>query len=604
MSNDIINLENNLRYLELKKKFFSMEVFSIEELDKEIEEYTNKYKDIHNNIDNNDLYTNEDLNNLSIKLKDLNEKKKVIMEIIDYERKPIVDEIIKVQERISELKDKHENDYNEEYLDTELISLNNKKNELKKKYDELYSNNILFTLSKRRYLEKKQFNLTEEIFNKKNRIKELKDKYSNDYNGEFLDTELNTLVREVSDLEESLSNVEKELEKYYVELRKMQEELNNKKELFNKLKNNHSNSSDIYLDTELSELLKEIRDLEDKINKFNNLTSSEYLDKEISKAKEKVEKAKVKEEEINKVEPINNINDNPGTEIIPVGKSKEEDNTSEIIDVYETSPISDIEKVETPVTNNEPLLLTGPVLEHDSKMSKKAIAALAGGAAIGFGLSFVIQPGTAGLVISVGRLAYAAGKKTINTYTEKHKYEDTKIMSVINTIGDKANTFKESFKNNHPNITSGIRKVNNFLKKQETQMFINGLAAGYTVGKLTQMVNGLVNTAEATKTPVQDNIQDNLIADNTVDNIPKELVSGNKYDLSSITSGYTSSGGGGYTTLDTTRGVDAVFDRFVTDSNGQKWAHFFQKNGAGYAWFKAEDVERLINAVNTGGRGI
>ena len=278
---ELKRLEEQLRYLEVKKRFFSMDNFNLEYVDKEIEKNNEEYQDVLNNLnqDNNEVYTNPRLNEISLKLKDLKEQKNIYMELLEHDRKPILDEIVKNQDRISELKDKHANDYNGEFLDEELNELSVKQTGLKKKYNEMYSNNIYLTITKRRYLEKKQFKLSEEIFNKKTRIKELQDKYINDYNGQFLDEELNSLVREVPELEEQLATVEKELEKYYTKLRKLQSELKEKRELFDKLKARHNGDNNaIYMDEELSKLLQEIRDLEDAIAKENNLTSDEAKD--------------------------------------------------------------------------------------------------------------------------------------------------------------------------------------------------------------------------------------------------------------------------------------------------------------------------------------
>ena len=609
---ELKRLEEQLRYLEVKKRFFSMDNFNLEYVDNEIEKNNKEYQDVLNSLsqDNNEVYTNPRLNEISLKLKDLKEQKSIYMELLEHDRKPILDEIVKNQDRISELKDKHANDYNGEFLDEELNELSVKQAGLKKQYNEMYSNNIYLTMTKRRYLEKKQFKLSEEIFNKKTKIKELQDKYVNDYNGQFLDEELNSLVREVPELEEQLATVEKELEKYYTKLRKLQSELKEKREIFDKLKARHNGDNNaIYMDEELSKLLQEIRDIEDAIAKENNLTSDEALDKDIEKTKAQIEKRKKEFEDQKKKEQEEKEKEksNPGTEIIPASPERDPQgmggNPTPESPTNPGGPIGN-----DPVNSEEQLLLPPPVIEHDSKMSLKSYGVLAGGFAVGLGLSFVIQPGTAGLVISVGRLAYAVSKKALTVYTEKHKGEDTKIMEVINTVQEKATTFKDNFKEKHPKISSGIGKINNFLKKPETQLFINGMAAGYTVGKIGQMINGLVNKPTAPELTNDNSIAHNTDPGPTPDPVvpdfePVELQTGGVYDLSSIDYGYRGSGGVGGTTLATDRGANAVFDRFVTDENGVKWAHFFQKNGAGYAWFKAEDVENVLNAAAKAGGG-
>ena len=105
------------------------------------------------------------------------------------------------------------------------------------------------------------------------------------------------------------------------------------------------------------------------------------------------------------------------------------------------------------------------------KIKKAAFGALGG--VIGFGLSFAFQPGTAGTVISIGRLVYSTTKKGLKVYTEKHK--DDKNNKVIKIVGRVKKLTKEQAEK-HPKITSVVVKANNFLKKPETQVFLNGMA--------------------------------------------------------------------------------------------------------------------------------
>lgn len=248
--------------------------------------------------------------------------------------------------------------------------------------------------------------------------------------------------------------------------------------------------------------------------------------------------------------------------------------------------------------------------ERKQKIKKAAIGALGG--AIGFGLSFVLQPGTAGTVISVGRLVYSAAKKGLKVYTEKHK--DDENNKIIKMVG-KVKEFTKEQAEKHPKITSAISKVNNFLKKPETQVFLNGMAAGYTIGKLSQLVYKM-HEASA----IEKNIPDNTEVENnsevgktqpefmdkvpdidtqpdipTPDPVPEPTFDPTKpVDLSSLGEGYVSSYSSDPVSLITSAGKNAMFDK-INVVDGKTWVHFTQGNGAGYAWFPAEDV---LNALD------
>ena len=70
-------------------------------------------------------------------------------------------------------------------------------------------------------------------------------------------------------------------------------------------------------------------------------------------------------------------------------------------------------------------------------------------------------------------------------YTEKHK--DDENNKIIKMVG-KVKEFTKEQAEKHPKITSVVVKANNFLKKPETQVFLNGMAVGYTIGKISQLV--------------------------------------------------------------------------------------------------------------------
>ena len=253
--------------------------------------------------------------------------------------------------------------------------------------------------------------------------------------------------------------------------------------------------------------------------------------------------------------------------------------------------------------------------ERKQKIKKAAIGALGG--AIGFGLSFVLQPGTAGTVISVGRLVYSTAKKGLKVYTEKHKNdENNKIIKMVGKVKE----FTKEQAEKHPKITSAISKVNNFLKKPETQVFLNGMAAGYTIGKISQAVykmheaSAMEKNKQIEKSDIGDkNLDDKNIGDTTENKIETnyerpeppvdpEIKIDTKptfdptkpVDLSSLGEGYVSSYSSDPVSLITSAGKNAMFDK-INVVDGKTWVHFTQGNGAGYAWFPADEV---LNALD------
>ena len=117
------------------------------------------------------------------------------------------------------------------------------------------------------------------------------------------------------------------------------------------------------------------------------------------------------------------------------------------------------------------------IIKNRKDLLKKSLFFLGGGV-LGAGLSFMIKPyTTAGLIISGTRLVYSFGKKIIKMHTKKHQGEDTRINRIISA--------KESFLKKHP----WLNKCNNFFKDERVQLFLNGVAVGYSVGKMYQSLS-------------------------------------------------------------------------------------------------------------------
>ena len=262
--------------------------------------------------------------------------------------------------------------------------------------------------------------------------------------------------------------------------------------------------------------------------------------------------------------------------------------------------------------------------ERRQKIKNAAFFALGG--VIGIKLSFVLQPGTAGMVISVGRLVYSAAKKvskSLKIYTEKHKDDELNpIVKKVGELNDKAIEGIEKGKKqinelltSIPVINSFVHNVNNLLKKPETQIFLDGMAAGYTIGKLSQLACKMLEPSA-----IEKNIPDNTEVENnsevgktqpefmdkvpdvdtqpdisTSDPVPEPTFDPTKpVDLSSLGEGYVSSYSSDPVSLITSAGKNAMFDK-INVVDGKTWVHFTQGNGAGYAWFPAEDVMDALN---------
>ena len=230
------------------------------------------------------------------------------------------------------------------------------------------------------------------------------------------------------------------------------------------------------------------------------------------------------------------------------------------------------------------------------------------------------------MVISVGRLVYSAAKKvskSLKIYTEKHKDDELNpIVKKVGELNDKAIEGIEKGKKqinelltSIPVINSFVHNVNNLLKKPETQIFLDGMAAGYTIGKLSQLACKM-HEASA----IEKNIPDNTEVENnsevgktqpefmdkvpdvdtqpdisTSDPVPEPTFDPTKpVDLSSLGEGYVSSYSSDSVSLITSAGKNAMFDK-INVVDGKTWVHFTQGNGAGYAWFPAEDVMDALN---------
>lgn len=469
---------------------------------------------------------------------------------------------------------------------------------------------------------KKYFNV--EYYNLKNRIESSLDEIAKSDNAtKNFETNIENAIKEnksdVKDFDKIVIDVFKTLKNqtsnYDYEYDTDNSQKSDTKDNSNDVEKKISN-----LESDLKNAAQRIQ--EAKLNKNDKLyvqARAEFssLVKEISKLKNQNNLQKSTAREFSDFSTLFNLNDDNSTNYSS-GKSNDNPITSdddieedvEELDLDIDKNKNDKEEKDDEKTEEE------KKEERKQKIKKAAFGALGG--VIGFGLSFAFQPGTAGTAISIGRLVYSTTKKGLKVYTEKHK--DDENNKIIKMVG-KVKEFTKEQAEKHPKITSSVVKVNNFLKKPETQVFLNGMAAGYTIGKISQAVYKM-HEASATEKNVPTEKSDIGDDKNIRDNPSKKVTTGDNFkgdsvhnqphteitkvdttptfdpskpvDLSSIKNGYVSSYSSDPVSLMTSAGKGAFFDK-VNVVDGKTWVHFTQANGAGYAWFPAEDVMDALN---------
>lgn len=469
---------------------------------------------------------------------------------------------------------------------------------------------------------KKYFNV--EYYNLKNRIESSLDEIAKSDNAtKNFETNIENAIKEnksdVKDFDKIVIDVFKTLKNqtsnYDYEYDTDNSQKSDTKDNSNDVEKKISN-----LESDLKNAAQRIQ--EAKLNKNDKLyvqARAEFssLVKEISKLKNQNNLQKSTAREFSDFSTLFNLNDDNSTNYSS-GKSNDNPITSdddieedvEELDLDIDKNKNDKEEKDDEKTEEE------KKEERKQKIKKAAFGALGG--VIGFGLSFAFQPGTAGTAISIGRLVYSTTKKGLKVYTEKHK--DDENNKIIKMVG-KVKEFTKEQAEKHPKITSSVVKVNNFLKKPETQVFLNGMAAGYTIGKISQAVYKM-HEASATEKNVPTEKSDIGDDKNIRDNPSKKVTTGDNFkgdsvhnqphteitkvdttptfdpskpvDLSSIKNGYVSSYSSDPVSLMTSAGKGAFFDK-INVVDGKTWVHFTQANGAGYAWFPAEDVMDALN---------
>ena len=459
----------------------------------------------------------------------------------------------------------------------------------------------------RKELSDKYFDLSNQLGDLKQQLKEeqtlnneeIKDSMSTKEKIDSIEKQMDTLFHQISQTKDDITR-KKLSDKYFDlsnQLGDLKQQLKEEQTL-----NNEEVKDSMSTNEKIDSIEKQIIELEEKLKE-----NAKVLEDAFEKG-DKVAKKRARVERKDLFDKLMNLKKQQPNEKIVNNSNGSSENNSEKNNPEKNDEKTDEEKKE----------------ERRKKIKNAAFFALGG--VIGIKLSFVLQPGTAGMVISVGRLVYSAAKKvskSLKIYTEKHKDDELNpIVKKVGELNDKAIEGIEKGKKqinelltSIPVINSFVHNVNNLLKKPETQIFLDGMAAGYTIGKLSQLACKMLEPSA-----IEKNIPDNTEVENnseigktqpefmdkvpdvdtqpdisTSDPVPEPTFDPTKpVDLSSLGEGYVSSYSSDPVSLITSAGKNAMFDK-INVVDGKTWVHFTQGNGAGYAWFPAEDVMDALN---------
>ena len=459
----------------------------------------------------------------------------------------------------------------------------------------------------RKKLSDKYFDLSNQLGDLKQQLKEeqtlnneeVKDSMSTKEKIDSIEKQMDTLFHQITQTKDDITR-KKLSDKYFDlsnQLGDLKQQLKEEQTL-----NNEEVKDSMSTNEKIDSIEKQIIELEEKLKE-----NAKVLEDAFEKG-DKVAEKRARVERKDLFDKLMNLKKQQPNEKIVNNSNGSSENNSEKNNPEKNDEKTDEEKKE----------------ERRKKIKNAAFFALGG--VIGIKLSFVLQPGTAGMVISVGRLVYSAAKKvskSLKIYTEKHKDDELNpIVKKVGELNDKAIEGIEKGKKqinelltSIPVINSFVHNVNNLLKKPETQIFLDGMAAGYTIGKLSQLACKMLEPSA-----IEKNIPDNTEVENnsevgktqpefmdkvpdvdtqpdisTSDPVPEPTFDPTKpVDLSSLGEGYVSSYSSDPVSLITSAGKNAMFDK-INVVDGKTWVHFTQGNGAGYAWFPAEDVMDALN---------
>ena len=527
----------------------------------------------------------------------------------DITRKELSDKYFDLSNQLADLKQqlKEEQTLNNEEI-KDSMSTKEKIDSIEKQMDTLF-HQISQTKDDitRKKLSDKYFDLSNQLGDLKQQLKEeqtlnneeVKDSMSTKEKIDSIEKQKDTLFHQITQTKDDITR-KKLSDKYFDlsnQLGDLKQQLKEEQTL-----NNEEVKDSMSTNEKIDSIEKQIIELEEKLKENAKVLEDAF------KKGDKVAEKRARVERKDLFDKLMNLKKQQPNEKIVNNSNGSSENNSEKNNPEKNDEKTDEEKKE----------------ERRKKIKNAAFFALGG--VIGIKLSFVLQPGTAGMVISVGRLVYSAAKKvskSLKIYTEKHKDDELNpIVKKVGELNDKAIEGIEKGKKqinelltSIPVINSFVHNVNNLLKKPETQIFLDGMAAGYTIGKLSQLACKVLEPSA-----IEKNIPDNTEVENnsevgktqpefmdkvpdvdtqpdisTSDPVPEPTFDPTKpVDLSSLGEGYVSSYSSDPVSLITSAGKNAMFDK-INVVDGKTWVHFTQGNGAGYAWFPAEDVMDALN---------
>lgn len=443
-----------------------------------------------------------------------------------------------------------------------------------------------------------EFEITEE--NKKEVIEELKKLITKQYQTSNDKNKQSELIKQIKNLMnprttlEDIKKIRKEVLEYQLKI--IEKEI--------------TKTTD---ETKLQELKKEYKEIEKKLNKKSSKIDNKELQNKIKEKEEELELLKYSASSNKELKEKATAYEKIRNDITKVIKTDEEfldleeNEQREIIEegvknhqAYEK--IKDNQKLVNEL-NDEIYNNLTKGKDKPKKDEKKWYKSLAfwGGVAAGVGLSFVAQPVPAGLIIGGSKLALKVYDKITDkiSIASKNPQDNGKIMTAIVN-------FKTNLQKNHPKIAEKVSKVNQFLKSPKLQLALNGVAVGYTAGRIGQSIYNSFNQPDTTthKTQKKDtnskNSNDNVATDNVAKDKASDIANldkGDTVDLSGVDKGLVSSTSEHYRHLLHGIGENkAIFDKAAFVDGKEMW-HFITPDGDGYAWIPKEIAEQAIETT-------
>lgn len=471
------------------------------------------------------------------------------VEFSEEEYEKLQEEYKKLQEKIENLTKQFEDDVEfnpDDYMHPELEADKQRLEELRKVYENhpitIYEKNIkeyndlvekITTLTKQ-FEEDAEFNpddyMYPEFEEDKKKLEDLQEKLRQHpiRNALALKNEYKKLQEEIDRLTKQIKDVEFNPEYYmYPEFEADKQRLEN---LIEQEKNN-AYAKYKQLEEEHQKTLEEVSQLQNKIEdvEFN---PEYYMYPEFEQDKQKLEDTRKKlshlEKQLFDDKYKNFLDDSLDTRLtksddvlvndlseIPTNVVEEEPQINTPEEKLSNDTPTDATEEETPTDNPEE---EEPTNDKWLESVKKISPWLSGAAGVTLGalgsIAIHANPITQGL--SYARLAYSVAKLGNKVYS-KHflNGEPTPIDKWVN---HKIDFVKE----NYPNIYDKVSKINQLLKKKETQWFLNGVSIGYIAGNALNL-REKVNSLHQSKTSVTNTTHSPSDASTVTENSAKAM---------------------------------------------------------------------------------